>query len=222
MEFLHQAARNRRPQQVDTARPRLQLAGMALPHQAARNRRPRQGDTAPLQQAGTASSGPIRAIGTEKRSTMKKVLIAVDDTKGSKNAFTFCLETCACMRPESILLLYVERFEGRSLMTEMLPDSELSTLRGVLEGSEYKKMLDKRAEQILGYYRKLLEDKGLPGIKTIKKMGSPAEEILKTAKKEGVDLIIIGSRGTRVGHLFMGSVSREVANNTSVPVLVAK
>lgn len=173
-------------------------------------------------QEDTASNGPIRAISTEMRNIMKKVLIAVDDTKGSKNAFTFCAETCACMRPESILLLYIERFEGRSLMTEMLPASELSTLRDVLEGSEYKKMLDKRAEQILGYYKKLLEDRGLAGIKTIKKMGNPAEEILKTAKEEGVDLIIIGSRGTRVGHLFMGSVSREVANNANVPVLVAK
>ncbi len=153
---------------------------------------------------------------------MDKILIPVDDTQGSRIAFDFCSDACACMRPEIILLLYVERFEGRSLMTEMLPDSELSTLKDVLEGSEYKKALDKRAAQILGYYKKILEDRGLTGIRTIKKMGNPAEEILKTAKEEGVDLIIIGSRGTRTTHLFMGSVSREVVNYSEIPVLVVK
>ncbi len=153
---------------------------------------------------------------------MKKILIAVDDTKGSKTAFGFCSDACACMRPESIILLYVERFEGRSLMTEMLPDSELSTLKNVLEGSEYKKALDSRATRVLEYYKKILEDRGLTGIRTIKKMGNPAEEILKVAKQEGVDLIIIGSRGRRTTHLFMGSVSREVADSAEIPVLVVK
>lgn len=107
-------------------------------------------------------------------------------------------------------------------MTEMLPVSELSTLREVLEGTEYKKALDKRAAEILGFYRKGLEARNIQGIKTVVKMGNPAEEILKTAKEEGAELIILGSRGKRVGHLFMGSVSREVANNATVPVLLVK
>ncbi|MEW6409504.1 MAG: universal stress protein [Nitrospirota bacterium] len=46
--------------------------------------------------------------------------------------------------------------------------------------------------------------------------------MVKTAKEEGVDMIIVGSRGKRVSHLFMGSVSREVANNAEVPVLLVK
>ncbi len=153
---------------------------------------------------------------------MNKILIPVDDTQGSRNAFGFCSDACACMRPETIILLYVERFEGRSLMTEMLPDSELSTLKEVLEGSEYKRALDSRAAQILGYYKKILEGRGLARVKTVSKMGNPAEEILKIANEEGVDLIIIGSRGARTKHLFMGSVSREVVNNSKIPVLVVK
>lgn len=153
---------------------------------------------------------------------MKNILIAVDDTKGTRNAFGFCSKTCACMSPESILLLYVERFEGRSLMTEMLPVSELRTLKDVLEGSDYKAALDKKAEEILGYYKKELADKGLTRVKTVMKMGNPAEEILNTAKQEGIDMIILGARGKRTGHLFMGSVSREVANNAEVPVLIVK
>lgn len=153
---------------------------------------------------------------------MKRILIAVDDTKGSKAAFGFCTNVCRCLLPEKIVLLYVERFEGRSLMTEMLPVSELSTLKEVIEGTEYKEAMDKKADEILGYYRKLLEDGGVTNVKTVKKVGNAAEEILTTAREEEADMIIIGSRGKRVGHLFMGSVSREVANSSEIPVLVVK
>jgi len=153
---------------------------------------------------------------------MKKILIAVDDTKGSKNAFSVCSDICSCMRPETIMLLYVEKFEGRSLIDEMLGDAELSTLKEVFEGTEYKEMLDRKAQAILNHYKKILEDKGIKGVKTIIKGGHPADEIIKSAKEEGADMIVVGSRGKRVSHIFMGSVSKEVVNRAEIPVLVVK
>ncbi|HXX57504.1 MAG TPA: universal stress protein [Thermodesulfovibrionales bacterium] len=153
---------------------------------------------------------------------MKKVLLAIDDTRGSKAALETYIRVFPCLRPETTVLLYVEKFEGRSLMDEMLPDSEIDTLREVLHGTEYQEALDRKAEKILNYYKKELENSGATGIKAVIRSGQPAEEILGAAKDEGVEMIIIGSRGKRVGHLFMGSVSREVANNAEVPVLLAR
>jgi nucleotide-binding universal stress UspA family protein len=153
---------------------------------------------------------------------MKKILLAVDDTKGSKNAFTVSSEVCSSIRPENVVLVYVEKLEGRSLIAEMLDDAEMSTLREVLEGTEYQEALDRKAQAILSYYKKALEDRELTNVKIIIRKGHPAEEILKAAKEEGVDMIIIGSRGKRTSHLFMGSVSREVANNAEVSVLIVK
>jgi nucleotide-binding universal stress UspA family protein len=153
---------------------------------------------------------------------MKKILIAVDDTKGTKNMFTICSNMCSCMRPESVVLCYVEKFEGRSLMDEMLGDAEMSTLKDVLSGTAYKEVLDQKAQKILDYYKKALESSGAGTIKTIIKEGHPADEILKAAEEEKVDMIMLGSRGNRVSHLFMGSVSREVVNRSQVPVFVAK
>jgi nucleotide-binding universal stress UspA family protein len=153
---------------------------------------------------------------------MKKVLLAVDDTKGSRTIIDRFIQLFPSVRPESIILLHVQKLEGRSLIDEMLSEAELATLKEVMEGTEYKKALDKKAKAIVGHYKKLLEDAGIKGIKTVIKAGHPAEEILNTAEEEGVDLIIVGSRGTRVSRLFMGSVSREVANNAKVPVLIAR
>ncbi len=153
---------------------------------------------------------------------MEKILIAVDDTKGTKKAFTTCTEVCSCMRPGSVVLVYVEKFEGKSLMDEMLGKAEMSTLEEVLQGTEYQEALDEKANKILTYYQKALENKGVSGVTALVRKGHPAEEILKAAKKENADMIIIGSRGKRTSHLFMGSVSREVANNAEVPVLLVK
>jgi nucleotide-binding universal stress UspA family protein len=153
---------------------------------------------------------------------MKKILIAVDDTKGSKNSFSICANMCSSIKPESIVLLFVEKFEGRSLIDEMLGDAELSTLREVLSGTEYKEALDKKANSVLDFYKKELEKNGLANVTTVIKGGHPADEIVKTAEEVGAELIMLGSRGNRSSHMFMGSVSREVVNRSEIPVLVAK
>ena len=154
---------------------------------------------------------------------MNKILIAVDDTKSSKEIFSKCTHICKCMAPEVIILLYVEKFGGRSLMNEMLGDAELGTLQEVLEGTEYKEAMDQKAEKILSFYKNALQEKSpVPNVQTMVKGGIPAEVIVQTAKDEDASMIIIGSRGQRVSHLFMGSVSREVANTADRPVMIVK
>ncbi|MDO9288821.1 MAG: universal stress protein, partial [Thermodesulfovibrionales bacterium] len=108
---------------------------------------------------------------------MKKILVAVDDTKGSKAVLAVFRNLVR--PPEEVVLLHVERLEGRSLMIDMLGEAELSTLRESLKGTEYKEELDRKAEKILSYYRKELENSGLISVKTVIRDGIPAEEILK-------------------------------------------
>ena len=151
-----------------------------------------------------------------------KILIAVDDTKSSKDIFSKCTQICKCMAPEEIILLYVEKFAGRSLMDSMLGDAEISTLREVVEGPEFKEAMDQKAQKILDYYKSALEERSpVPNIRSEVKSGIPAEVIVQTAKDEDVGMILIGSRGNRA-RLFMGSVSREVANTADRPVLIIK
>jgi len=152
---------------------------------------------------------------------MRKILIAIDDTKGSKDAVTVCADVCKCMGAD-VVLVYVERFEGRSLMDESLGVAEMTTLREVLEGTEYKEKLNAKAKAILDFYKKSLEESGVKSVNGVVRYGHPAEEIINAAKEEGADMIIVGSRGKRTSHIFMGSVSREVANHAEVPVLLVK
>ncbi|VAX30218.1 hypothetical protein MNBD_NITROSPIRAE02-779 [hydrothermal vent metagenome] len=151
-----------------------------------------------------------------------KILVAVNETKGSKNAVAKFVDMFSVCRAESIVLLYVEKFDASFVMDEMLGESEIKALMEAVQGTEYKEMLDKKAQTILNYYKKLLEDNGMTGVKTLAKMGHPAEEILAAVEAEGVDMIVIGSRGKRFEPLLMGSVSREVLQKAEIPVLVIK
>ena len=152
---------------------------------------------------------------------MKKVLIAVDDTRGSQSVLSVFHNLVR--PPEEVVLLHVERLEGKSLMIDMLSESELSTLKESLKGTEYKEALDKKAEQILSHYKKELENGGLINVKSIIREGIPSDEILKVAEAEEVDLIIVGSNEKRgFDRLIAGCVSKDVERNSGVPVIVGK
>jgi len=68
---------------------------------------------------------------------VKKILIAVDDTKGRTQRF-LSAAISARVFAGSVVLLFVERFEGKSLIAEMLATQ--NPLRSEKPGgSEYKR-----------------------------------------------------------------------------------
>ena len=154
---------------------------------------------------------------------MQTVLLAVDETKGSLQTVEKMVELFCNFHPTNLVMVYVEKIEGKSLLDDLiLSESEMQTLKESLKGSQYQEKMDEKAEKIVRYFSDVLSKKGLPPNKILIREGHPAEEILKAAKEEEAELIVIGSRSKRTHNLFMGSVSREVANNAEVSVLVVK
>ena len=153
---------------------------------------------------------------------MKNVLIAVDDSRSTLAVIDKFHDLFAESRPEKVVLLYVEKIEGRSLMDEMLGQAEMETLKEELQGTAYQKHLDEKAQKVIAFFREALEKKGSHKVETVIREGHPSEEILKVAEETKADLIIIGSKGRHRRSLMMGSVSREVANKASTSVLLAR
>jgi nucleotide-binding universal stress UspA family protein len=152
---------------------------------------------------------------------MEKILVAVDGIRSSK--YVLSVFDNLVRPPEEVMLLHVERLEGRSLMIDMLGEAELSTLREELKDTEHKKELDRKAEKVLDYCRRKLEDSGVTSVRTVIRDGIPAEEILKVAEKENVELIILGYGGSKALDRFItGSVARDVERKAKVPVLFAR
>ncbi len=152
---------------------------------------------------------------------MKKVLIGVDGTKGTKAIFA--VFNNLVRRPEEVVLVHVQKFGGKSLMYEMLGEAEMKTLRESVQGTKYKEKMDRQSEKILSFYKKELESFGLMSVKTVIREGHPAEEIHRVAQEEDVDMIIMGCNGkTGLHKLITGCVTKDVERSVGVPVLVAK
>ncbi|GMQ87707.1 MAG: universal stress protein [Gammaproteobacteria bacterium] len=154
---------------------------------------------------------------------MKKVLLAVDDTKGAIRATETLIKFFSAVKPVHVVLVYVEKMLGRSLLGEALGSGpEMDEMRIALKDTDYQQMLDKKAAKIITYYTKMLNDAGIATTKPVVKEGHPAEEIINIAKEEAAELIVLGSRGDRGHDFLIGSVSREVANTSPIPVLLAR
>jgi len=152
---------------------------------------------------------------------MKRILIACDETKGS----LWVLEVFKnqVRPPEEVVLVHVQRILGRSLMGDMLGEAEMSTLKEAVKDTEFQEELDRKADKVLSYYTRELENHGLFKIKTVVRSGNVTEEILKVAEEEQVDLMIMGCNGkSGMNRLISGCVTKYVERNTNVPVMVAK
>jgi nucleotide-binding universal stress UspA family protein len=77
--------------------------------------------------------------------------------------------------------------------------------------------------QILNAARADADEKGVKNIATIMGDGDPAARVLACAKQEGVDCIVLGSRGlTDVQALLQGSVSRKVSNRAECTTIAVR
>lgn len=69
--------------------------------------------------------------------------------------------------------------------------------------------------------RELITD--IPRCRSTILTGRPAQTIIEYSLKNGVDLIVIGSRGhTAIDELFLGSTSHHVVQHSQIPVLIVK
>jgi nucleotide-binding universal stress UspA family protein len=138
---------------------------------------------------------------------MKKILLAHDGSKSSDKAFKKALEIA-------------EKFNSSIVVVSVAPELYLTEL---LEADRNRilKTLTEETEKLM--HKIKAKAKGIKPIRTVVKQGSPADEILKTAKKIKADLIITGSHGRHGAQKFLlGSVSSKIVDYATCAVLVVK
>ena len=58
-------------------------------------------------------------------------------------------------------------------------------------------------------------------VKIVTKSGREDKEILKFARKENIDIIVIGTHGrTGIEHVFIGSVAEKIVRRSPIPVFI--
>jgi nucleotide-binding universal stress UspA family protein len=145
---------------------------------------------------------------------MPKVMIAVDETKGSRSVLS--VYRTMVREPESVVLIHVQQSAVSSTMPALPVDP-------VMQASWRDEVRNERSARIIRFYERELGKAGPVRIKTLVLEGNPSEEILRAAREESVDLIIMGSIGKPVlKQLAPGSTIKQVERGATIPVLVAK
>ena len=138
-----------------------------------------------------------------------KILVAVDGSDSSKNAFR---QACRITREDKSWLTVITVITPISLYHE-----ELETLSAK---EIISKKLKEEGERILAEIKKIADEEGV-SIKTILEEGSPSDTIIDVAEKGNYDLIVIGRRGmTRLERALIGSVTARVIGSSPIDVLV--
>lgn len=145
---------------------------------------------------------------------MKKILFPTDFSAAANNAFIYALELAAKLNA-SITTLHT--YHQPDLASAHLPN----TLLEVYDSIELEEFEDyKDAVPLL---RAIAEEKGFQDIPVynVMKTGAPIATIIEYAKKDAVDMIVMGTEGAYgLTEIFTGSVAGEVLENAPCPVLV--
>jgi len=146
---------------------------------------------------------------------MKKILIAYDGSDAAKKALEMT-KKCVNKEDEVVLLTVIPAELVQASFTKMLlPTIDLSDM--VQSGSFKEKAMDTMTD-----VAKEIKDV-VKNVDVAVESGDPADEILMTAKKFNVDIIILGYKGFgKEGRFLLGSVADKVVRHASKSVMVVR
>lgn len=139
---------------------------------------------------------------------IKKILFPIDFSECSASVFPQALDI-GRQFDAKVYLLFVARDISYLTTIDVSRDTLMNTVAQVALAGE---------SQMQAFCEKHLGD--FPNYEAKVVIGSPADEILKFADVQGIDLIIMGTHGRKgLERTLMGSVADHVIKNAAVPVL---
>ena len=152
----------------------------------------------------------------------EKILFPTDFSEPSKNVLKAIEELDNECGSKSVIVVHVvdEHDVNSAANLEGFYSISIDHIR-----EEIQKEFNRQAKAFMKAVTEELFQKGYDRdkIKTMVLFGNPAEEIVKLAKMENVNCIVMGSRGRgQVAEFILGSTSDKVIRKAKCPVLVIK
>ena len=151
----------------------------------------------------------------------KKILVAFDGSEPSRNALDHAVNIAVMWKAELTILSVVPRVMMPVFPDEGFGTAPISTARDM---TDYQ---DKMREIYARSLKEVEDDvkEAFPDLKVSSRLleGRPSSTVVEEAEKDGIDLIVIGSRGLGgITGWILGSTSRRVVESCTRPVLVVK
>jgi nucleotide-binding universal stress UspA family protein len=155
----------------------------------------------------------VRAKGASVMSAYRKILVAVDGSAASNKGLTEALRLAKAEGASLRILHVVNDYVVMASMGGVAPPRDLGPL------------LRESGERILARARALAAKQRLKPVVVLREVlsGPAAESIVREAKKQRADLIVLGTHGRRgLRRLVLGSDAEQVVRTASVPVLLVR
>lgn len=153
---------------------------------------------------------PVRREWKGTGMAVKNVLVAFDESEGSRRALDMAASLAAADEGMHLDIVYV-------VPIPLLDDNQMITFKEILDMmiSDGEDMLAEAADALGDEVAQRTDSLLLSGV-------NPATEILKLMEQRSYDMVVIGNRGLSGLKEYMGSVSHKVLAASDIPVLVVK
>jgi nucleotide-binding universal stress UspA family protein len=144
--------------------------------------------------------------------TIKKVLFATDFSEASDAALEYATAMAGAFHATLHVLHVLEDLAAHAWTTEVY----VAALPGVHE--EMERQARERLEQLL-----TPEQRAEYSVVLALRSGSPFVEVVRYARDEGMDLIVLGTHGRgAIAHMLLGSVAERVVRKAHCPVVTVR
>lgn len=141
-----------------------------------------------------------------------RILVGLDGSDYSLRALDFAIDLAKKYQSQLVLVHVVMR----QIYAINPPEA------GILAGTAIVRELETEGKTILTQGEEKVKAQGLP-VEARLRQGVPAEELLRAAADEKVDLMVLGSRGlSQVRAFLLGSVSDKVSHHAKCPTLIIR
>lgn len=142
---------------------------------------------------------------------IRKILVGIDFSEHAETALRYGVEFAKSFGAELLLCHIVPRAD---MLSQLPPGGEAYFPPNLAE------LQQQEARQRC---QELLEGTGLSRGRIILSEGSPFVELIRIARAEEVDLLVIGTHGRgAIAHMLLGSVAERVVRKAPCPVLVVR
>jgi nucleotide-binding universal stress UspA family protein len=143
--------------------------------------------------------------------TIKKILCAVDFSDMSKKVADYTRTLSSKLGAEMVVVFVAPSLEQYDIGFSNFP-REIETF--------VEEIQSQAEENMTTFIQENFESGSAKGIVRI---GDPAAEIIKLAKEESVDLIVMGTHGRKgIDKILFGSVAEKVVKQSKIPILTVR
>jgi nucleotide-binding universal stress UspA family protein len=142
----------------------------------------------------------------------KKIMVALAFSEYAEGIFGYAARLAKRLDAELIVASVINARDVQAIGT-------ISSMGYDVDSEQYVANINNERQSQL---EKFINAHAFPSdkIKTVIRVGDPVDELLKTAVKENVDMIVMGIKGrTNLEYMFVGSVAEKMFRRSPVPIV---